>query len=599
MAAVLAPFLRLRHRLGNPSDWSLVVKFAIGPAIALAALLALSGIGMTALETARGATQYIVEVDMMEGGKLKEAEREFARADGELYRLLTDKAANPAHTDVAGRAKAIRARLDHVQRDLRALRATDIGKPHALRIDEAVREVAEYRQAAEVVTTMLDVDFATAVSMVEPFRKHADRVSALISQVSDDGLAQARARAQWVSDAVAVTLIAFGVLAILAIGGVAATTFAFGVRTVRAIRGIADATGRLAAADYDVDTRRLATGDELGTIVAALETFRTQALETLRLQEEREQLRRQAEQDERLRREEAAAIERRVEVERRAMLETLAREFRRSISSVIEAASRSTETLFHNAEQLRTSAERTRLSSAVMNDESGSVAEAMHIVAEAADELTLSFSEIQRQVTGSRDAVSTALHQSETAGKTVAMLARNAERIDAVAEMINQIAARTNLLALNASIEAARAGAAGQGFAVVAGEVKSLAGQTAHATDDVRGKITSIQCSAKDVVGATTTINDLIDQLNGVMVVVAGSVEQQVQAAGEITRTMTNALGKTRELVGASSEIRRAADANSDAANHVRMAVDELKDNFRRLQADAEQFMSYIQDDAA
>ena len=600
------PWPTMFRGLARPADWPLIVKFAIGPAIALAAMLFLAVVGISSLDGARTAARHIVEIDMRDNGRVREVEREFERAKSDLYRLLAAKAANPAHTNVATGTSAIQARLDRVQRDLKALLDSDIGRSNRARIDAATHDVKEYSQAVTVVTSMLDIDFATAVSMVEPFEKKAAHVSTLITELADQGVAQSRTKAEEVSQDVATTLFAYGLLTLIAVVGIAAATYVMGFRTVQSIRAIASATSRLAAADYGIDTASLARGDELGAIVDALETFRTQAQERLRLRQESDALRRQNETDERQRAEAAVAQQRReaaaseqASADRRIMREQLALEFRRSISSVIDAVSRSSESLFDSADQLKASAERTRESSAVMDEETGTLAHSMHRVAEAADELTLSFGEIERQVSGSRDAASTALHESETAGRTVTMLAQDAERIDAIAEMINQVAARTNLLALNASIEAARAGDAGRGFAVVAGEVKSLAGQTASATDDVRGQINGIQASAKHVVGTTLTINRLIDQLNGVMTVVATSVEQQVLAASEITGTMARALGKTRELVDASGEIRRAADANSDAATNVRTAVDELKVNFQRLQADAERFVSHIHADAA
>ena len=600
------PVRTLLARLSKPSNWPLIAKFAMGPAIALGVLIVLTLVGVSALRNASDATQHVVRVDMRYSTTLGEVEREFERADSDLYRLLTAKAADPTRTDDAARVALIQARLDRVEKTLKMLLNSEHGMSDQRRLTAALRDVVEYKKAIEVVTTMLDVDFATSVSMIEPFQKNAARVSKLMNAVARDGLAQSERRARAVSDNVSTTILAFVALALMAVLGIAAATFQFGVRTVRSIRGIADATSRLAAADYSIDTVSLSRGDELGAVVSALETFRTQALETRRLQEDREQLRRTTQENERRRGEEARAAElaqrQRDEevrecaaIERRAMLDELAREFERSISSVIEAVSRSTESLFESSERLKATAERTHQNSTVMGVESREVAHAMQTVVSATDELAMSFGEIERQVTGSRDAASTALRESETARETVAMLASEAERIEAVVQMINQIAARTNLLALNATIEAARAGEAGRGFAVVANEVKTLAGQTGSATNEVRGQISGIQSSAKHVVGTTTTINSQIGQLNGVVREVATSVQEQSRAAAEITHTIVSAMTKTRELVDRSREIRDAADANSDAADNVRAAVNDLRASFKRLRVDADRFVSHIQ----
>jgi methyl-accepting chemotaxis protein len=280
--------------------------------------------------------------------------------------------------------------------------------------------------------------------------------------------------------------------------------------------------------------------------------------------------------------------------EKRAMLDTLAHEFEGSISAVIEAVSHSTESLLANAEQLTLRAEQTRQESTVLDTESGQMAQAMQVAASAADELMMSFAEIGRQVRSSHQAASTALQEAEKARGRGAILAEEAKAIEAVVGAINQIASQTNLLALNATIEAARAGEAGHGFAVVAGEVKSLAGQTGRATDQVRGQISGIQASASEVVDATRTINSMLEQLNEIASAVAGSVEQQVRAGTEITGTVVSALHKTDQMVDASGHIRLSADQNSRAASDVRFAVSELQTHFQRLRSDAEQFVRHI-----
>lgn len=591
----LSNAIMARSRL---ADWPLIVKFGITPALSLVALLAFTLMGVSALHQARDATQQIVRSDLRDASRLAQMDHEFERANGDLFRLLTAKAANPKGTDVSGRAAAIQRAFADVGHGLKALRTSGIGKPNRARIDTAIQQLDEYAQAVDVVTAMLDVNFETAVSMLPRFQKHAVIVTATFRDVSQSGAAQSSSRAQLVSDDVEATRNELIWLSALAVIMIAAAAFTLGVATIRSIFRIADATTRLAGADYDIDIQALRRGDELGAVVTALETFRTNALDAARLLTEREEARVKADESERRHSRERQTAENesreRAARERHTMLNALACEFENSISTIIEAVSRSSECLLMNAEKLTERAEQTKAESTKLDRESGEMAQSMQIAATATDELMMSFAEIGRQVNGSHQVATSACLEAEKAGDTVAMLAQEAERIEAVVGTISQIASRTNLLALNATIEAARAGEAGHGFAVVANEVKNLAGQTGGATNQVRVQISGIQASATDVVDATRSITAMIQSLNQVSSIVAVAVGQQVSAGNEIASVLAAAVNKTDDMVRASGHIRRSADQGNLAATDVRAAVDQLQQHFKQLRSDAERFVTHI-----
>ncbi|UUL84221.1 ATP-binding protein [Sphingomonas qomolangmaensis] len=242
-------------------------------------------IEVAALNSVRDDTQRIVAVDMRNSAQLADIAARFERADANLYRLLNMEATNPGENSIEARADEIRAAVAGVRRDLEAFRKTEAGVEHRARIATALREVDEYAQAVDVVTSMLGVDFASAAAMLEPFREHADKVTSNINLVASSVIAASNRRAEAVGAHVATTTMIFSVLALLVVPAIALVTWIVGRATVRSIRQIANATTRLAAADYDLDIAALGRKDELGAVVVALETFRRQAIETKRLAE--------------------------------------------------------------------------------------------------------------------------------------------------------------------------------------------------------------------------------------------------------------------------------------------------------------------------
>lgn len=266
------------------ADLPLIVKFGIAPALALGLLVIMAVIQVSALHSVRDDTQHIVMVDMRDSARLADIAARFERTDADLYRLLNMEAVKPGEADIAMRSAAIQATLTGVRRDLYAFRNTENGRANRTEIDSVLHDIDEYSQAVRVVTSMLGIDFASAVSMLESFHSYARQVTTTINHIAQSGIAESNRRAATVNAHVAATTTIFSTIALLAVPGIAIATLLVGLATVRSIREIANATTRLAAADYDLDISGLARKDELGAVVTALETFRIQAIETQRLQ---------------------------------------------------------------------------------------------------------------------------------------------------------------------------------------------------------------------------------------------------------------------------------------------------------------------------
>jgi len=204
--------------------------------------------------------------------------------------------------------------------------------------------------------------------------------------------------------------------------------------------------------------------------------------------------------------------------------------------------------------------------------------------AAAAEELSQSIGEIGRQLTHTNTIVGQATAEARATDEEIAGLAAGAQKIGDVVKLIRNIAGQTNLLALNATIEAARAGEAGKGFAVVASEVKSLAVQTAKATEDIASHIQAVQESTSGAVEAIRQIAARMQEINHHTAGVGASVTQQNSATGAISINVASAAKGTghvvavlRDVVGAATETRSSAQVVRDASETVEQAVGKLR----------------------
>ena len=210
--------------------------------------------------------------------------------------------------------------------------------------------------------------------------------------------------------------------------------------------------------------------------------------------------------------------------------------------------------------------------------------------ATAADEMAGSIGEISQQLVQTTDVVHMAVNEARATNDGIKGLADAAQKIGDVVELIRNIAGQTNLLALNATIEAARAGESGRGFAVVASEVKSLAVQTAKATEEISGQILSVQGSTTSAVEAIARITNRMQEIERYASAVAAAVEEQNAVTGEISHNVASAARGTSDVVGvldqvagAATETRKSAETVLGASDAVDQAVVEPALRGRKL----------------
>jgi methyl-accepting chemotaxis protein len=212
----------------------------------------------------------------------------------------------------------------------------------------------------------------------------------------------------------------------------------------------------------------------------------------------------------------------------------------------------------------------------------------------AADELARSIDEISRQLTHTSDIVALATEEARATDSEIASLADGAQKIDDVVTLIRNIAGQTNLLALNATIEAARAGDAGKGFAVVAAEVKSLAVQTATATEEIANHILAVQGSTTGAVEAIRQIAARMLEINQYAAAVAASVTEQNAATGEISHNVASAAQGTSHVVAVLGEVNNAATETRNSAQVVRDASQTVEAAVAGLRREVEDFLRKV-----
>ena len=359
------------------------------------------------------------------------------------------------------------------------------------------------------------------------------------------------------------------------LGGVWALMLGRGIS--RPMTAMCKAMRELAGGNFEIVLPGLGRKDELGEMASAVEEFKLQAIA-------------KAERD-------AAAHDAQTKASsaaRRTELIRFADDFETAVGAIVSNVSASAVQLESAAGTLTRTAETTQSLSSQVAGASEEASSNMQSVATATEELSASVNEIGRRVRESNKIADAAVNQAQQTDGRIGKLSRAAQEIGDVVKLITAIAEQTNLLALNATIEAARAGDAGRGFAVVASEVKSLASQTAKATDEISSHILGMQGATQESVAAIKEIGGTIGQISDIAASIASAVEQQGSATQEISRSVQTVAQGTQQAAANIMQVNRGATETGAASEEVLNSARTLSSESARLREELDRFMANI-----
>jgi len=343
----------------------------------------------------------------------------------------------------------------------------------------------------------------------------------------------------------------------------------------RPISTISEAMSDLAKGNMGITVPFTDKTDEVGDVARALEVFKENEIERLRLAEEQE-------------------IENKEKLARVERVNEMITNFEMVVEELIAGLSGASREMESTSTFMNKIAEQTSERSTIIAAEAEETGVNVQSVASATEELSVSIQGIRSQATSSVKSAEEASEHVSSTEATIGELSKAADRINEVISLITDIAEQTNLLALNATIEAARAGEAGKGFAVVASEVKNLAAQTARATEEISETIGTVQTETGKAVDAIAHVSSVILEVGKTVHSISDAVEQQTEATQEISRNVQEASTGTNEMTKNITSVSSSAEESQKSAMEVLNIAQQLAQQSNNMKEAVEEFLTGI-----
>ncbi len=366
------------------------------------------------------------------------------------------------------------------------------------------------------------------------------------------------------------------------------------------IQRITDIMKKLAAGDRGFELPEAGRKDEIGDMIRAVDFFARELERSDQLADERDQAQKReiqiaAEKAEAMEQQQVKdAEDARALAERTKAFERSVEDFSAAINEALTHLDASGDEMRQTSDTMVVIASNTGESASAVSDAAGDMQNTVSGMASAIEECSASIREVSNQVRSVNSNASEAMKTAKSGSEVIVELSDTSKKIQEVVHLITDIAEQTNLLALNATIEAARAGEAGKGFAVVASEVKNLATQTGRATEEISAQIQDMQTKAENAVTVMEDIDGRISELSRATDTITGVIEEQETATSEISRSVQMASEKTKQVREDINGVSAEAKKTGGLSNDVKLAAEKVDNLSKTISKTVMEFLAKV-----